>query len=436
MNIHWFSPLPPAKTGIAQYTACLMPVLASKAHVTLWTDQAEWDPALENYGPVRWLKGSEPAWKDLNLGDCCFFHLGNHHGFHGAIWEVSRRHPGVIVLHDHCLQDFFAAVFKATGRHAEYIAQMARYYGAAGRQAAEQFIKGVLGTEVLSQYYPFSPLAVENALGVLVHTVDAQTDLKRCKRWPIALAPLPFAATPEGIEQQSGRFHKYATRPPYRLVMFGYIAANRRLDIVLQALADFPRRDCFRLDVFGELWNPAEMQAKIQSLGLQRLVTLHGFVDDDRLESALESAHLAINLRFPTMGEASLSQLRIWNHSLPSLVTRVGWYASLPEHAVTFVSVEEEKQDLCEHWNAFLTDPAAFAARGRNGRRVLEEAHAPDPYCHALLEFAEAVRPWRAATLAFHLADRVSAHISQWASPQLGDDASRRVAEEILSLVK
>ena len=47
MKLNWFSPLPPAKTGIADYTLGLLPALSKQAEVVLWTDQSSWDRALE-----------------------------------------------------------------------------------------------------------------------------------------------------------------------------------------------------------------------------------------------------------------------------------------------------------------------------------------------------------------------------------------------------
>ena len=45
--LHWFSPLEPARTAIAHYTTHVLPELAAASEVTLWTDQKQWDPALE-----------------------------------------------------------------------------------------------------------------------------------------------------------------------------------------------------------------------------------------------------------------------------------------------------------------------------------------------------------------------------------------------------
>ena len=61
----------------------------------------------------------------------------------------------------------------------------------------------------------------------------------------------------------------------------------------------------------------------------------HGFTSEKKLDEALSQAHLAINLRYPTMGEA-WSQLRIWAHASQS-GSQVGWYATLPPDTVRFV---------------------------------------------------------------------------------------------------
>jgi len=46
------------------------------------------------------------------------------------------------------------------------------------------------------------------------------------------------------------------------------------------------------------------------------------------------------------MGEASGSQLRIWNAGTPAAVTREGWYAELSEDTVYFIDQESEISQL------------------------------------------------------------------------------------------
>src|SRR3712207_5618000 len=107
MKINWFSPLPPAKTDIAHCTARVLPALAERARVTLWTDEASWDPGLERYAAVRRYRPDAPPWTELNRADANVYHIGNNYLFHGSIWQVSRRLPGIVVMHDVRLHDFF-----------------------------------------------------------------------------------------------------------------------------------------------------------------------------------------------------------------------------------------------------------------------------------------------------------------------------------------
>jgi hypothetical protein len=98
MRLHWFSPLPPAKTEIAAYTIRLLSALQKRAEVMLWTDQAEWDAHIAHYAIVRRYQPEHLPWTELNRGDMSVYHIGNNHRFHEAIWQVSRSHPGVVVL--------------------------------------------------------------------------------------------------------------------------------------------------------------------------------------------------------------------------------------------------------------------------------------------------------------------------------------------------
>jgi SAM-dependent methyltransferase len=198
--------------------------------------------------------------------------------------------------------------------------------------------------------------------------------------------------------------------------MFGYIHVNRRLDAVLEAFAGLPERDRFRLAIYGQIWDSDRVRARIKSLRLQALVTLPGFVPEMELNDALASAHLAINLRHPTMGEASGSQLRIWDHALPSLVTPRGWYKNLPHDAVAFVPPEHEIAAIQTHLRTFLANPERFARMGEQGRRFLEEYHTPEAYAQAAVDLAAAAQCFRPYAAARELANRVDAEMRVWAS--------------------
>lgn len=429
MKINWFCPLPPAKTSIADdYLVGILPALSKHAELTLWTDQSNWDRDLENLARVRSYDPRRMNWPELHHADATFYNIGNNHLFHTSIWQVSRQHPGIVILHDLRVHNFFESLYRGQWRDtAGYLAQMKRCYGSAGLRAANEFVNGAVNIDYLTEHYPLTPLALDNCLAVVVHTQEALTQVEALKQWPLALASLP-RTLPLDHDTSAAR----PGGPPYRLIMFGYMGRNRRLDSVLEALAALPERESFQLDIFGEIPDARSLRSRIGKLGLGRMVQLHGYTPESELNKVLKASQLAINLRYPTMGEASGSQLRIWYHALPSLVTDIGWYSSLSRDTVAHVRPEHEIADIQLHLRTFIDNPNSFAEMGQRGLRTLREQHDPEAYVRAIMEMAANVRQFSVRKSAYDLARRAGESMGTWNKEN--GDTPRRVAERILQI--
>ena len=431
MKINWFCPLPPAKTSIADdYLVGILPSLAKHSELTLWTDQNHWDKTLESLAVVQHYQPERINWTALNNADVTFYNIGNNHLFHASIWQVSQRHPGIVVLHDLRVHNFYESLYRGHWRdEAGYLAQIERYYGDDGLRAATEFItSGAVNIDFMTEHYPLTPVALENCLAVMVHTQEAAEQVEAMRQWPVACVALPRTLPPPSYS--NGLTFRPA-ESPYHLVTFGYMGRNRRLDAVLQALATFPERNHFKLDVFGEVPDGRTLRKRIGQLGIGHLVQLHGYAAETELNQVLQTSHLAINLRYPTMGEASGSQLRIWYNALPSLVTDVGWYSSLPRDTVAHVRPEHEIDDIQSHLQAFLRNPKEFAEMGQRGLRKLLEHHDPEKYVQAILDMAANARQFRVRKSAYDLAKRVGATMN-WAS-NAGEEPNR-IAQKILEI--
>lgn len=426
MKLNWFSPLPPSPTGIAEYTATIVPWLSAHAAITLWTDQETWDPAIEKYAAVRQYTATNLPWDELNAGNAVY-HIGNNPDFHRTIWEVSQRHAGVVILHDLRLQDFFWSIFK--WEPDTYIALMQSTYGKPGADAAVCALKNPeeeLQTVCLR--FPLAEAAIKDALGVLVHTPGGFDLLSGKCHPPLGYLPFPYAAASESTLLAWEVRRNRPPKPPYQLVMMGYINPNRRLNSILQALARMPDRDRFRLDVFGPVWGDEDVKKTIADLGLETIVTLRGYTSPSDLDQAIAGADLALNLRFPTMGEASMSQLQVWDHRLPSMVTRTGWYGTLPENSVLFVEPEREIEDLTRHLTAFANNPGAFTRLGENGRKVLFDQHAPEQYASNLVDFLNSAVKYRPTAALIKASGRVGTLMQGWIRPLAAEHAGNRLA--------
>ncbi|MEP6809295.1 MAG: glycosyltransferase, partial [Chthoniobacterales bacterium] len=114
------------------------------------------------------------------------------------------------------------------------------------------------------------------------------------------------------------------------------------------------------------------------------------------------------------MGEASASQLQIWQHGLPSLVTDIGWYATLPNDIVARVRRQHEIEDIREHLRRFLENPAPYHEIGRNGLRYVSEHHTVEAYVDALFQLLAAIPPDRTRTAVPWLSERAGQAMQPW----------------------
>jgi glycosyltransferase involved in cell wall biosynthesis len=436
VKLNWFSPLPPQRSGIADYAAIVLPMLAARARIRVWTDQVGWDTSVERAAEVRHYRADAMPWREVNQADVTIYHLGNHAGFHGVIWQVSRRCPGVVILHDLRFHDLFDTLYRQAGDRAGYVGLMGDRYGAAGAADAATAWDGWRSIDYLAARYPLTTLAAEHALGVLVHNPRSVETLKREMPCPVAYSPLPYPrAGSAGV--RAGGSTRVPEGPPFHIVALGHFGRNRRLTSLIDALSMLGEPGRFRLDVYGPTDEAGDLPRHVRSLGLEAVVRLHGFVPDAELEAALASAHLAANLRYPTMGEASLSQLRLWSHGLPTLVSRTGWYATLPPETVAFVRPEHEAADVQRHLRDFLADPDRFHEMGARARRLLEGQHAPDAYAAALMTFAREADRLRPQTAAARLVDRARRQFQAVLGPSadLASPAAQTPNESLLAEV-
>jgi glycosyltransferase involved in cell wall biosynthesis len=373
------SPLDPSATEIARYSSQILPQLAHELRVAAVEDGAgARDPDWWDAGQLK----PEPA---AGVAALPVYHIGNNPA-HLPIFAQSQREPGLVVLHDLSLVDLARHISRERGEPDWWKRQMLRQYGEAVAGLVHRSENSAADYIDMTSNYPLFLPFVEDALGVVVHSDHARRAL---------LDRLPAGAAVRRLDLPGSRSiavpERDYTARPLSFVFCGHVGPNRRLLEFLEAWGTVEQRDAFRLHLYGNINNRAELQQYAERAGVAGLVSIHGYVPEDKLESALQSAHFAINLRWPTMGEASASQLRYWSAALPSLVTDVGWYAELPDDAVCKISTSTEIQDIAAVLRDALQRPREYQRRGRRGWEYLGGQHAPADYARQLAGFVEAL---------------------------------------------
>lgn len=383
------APWPPARSEIANNVAdSQLPVLFKRADIALVGEQ-EVPPDISRLRdiPVLNVAAAFARYPDARL----IAHLGNHSEHIAAASRSLSIRPGFAVLHDLVLHHALYNICYSEQRQADYVAALHQYYGQRGEEIGKAACAdGRVVHREATQYPLFEPF-LENALGVITHSVMAYERVAESDRWPVCRIGLPFAGPNDEnrkriIEHRSAQAETIAVGGQLRLMVFGHLGPNRGLNLLLKALTQLAEKR-IRLDIFGSIEDRDSIEEQISIGGLQDAVTIHGYVDDETLEKALTDAHMAINLRSPTLGEASASQLRLYATGLPAVVTRHGWYAEQPPSAVRFVRVGNEISDLVLLLQDVLRAPRQLPVIVAAGIDHLLSEHHPEIYADALLQF-------------------------------------------------
>src|SRR5262249_10191137 len=110
VKVAYYSPLPPSRSGIADYSALLLPALRERVEVVV----------------------AEPG-KRAPATDVALYHVGNDPEAHGWIVDALRERPGVVVLHEYVLHHLIAGITIGRGDGRGYLDAMERELGVPGR---------------------------------------------------------------------------------------------------------------------------------------------------------------------------------------------------------------------------------------------------------------------------------------------------------------
>src|SRR5215471_16159184 len=173
MKLAYFSPLSPQRSGISDYSEELLPYLAEAAEITLFVDgfQPVNSEVLSRFEICDYRRRPDLL-ERLKSCDAIVYHMGNDHRYHTGIYEALVRYPGILVLHDFALQDFFFNLANSRRDLRLYLDEVARCYGETVRNAANEALAGGAMPRIASNRvdFPLNDAIVRAARGVIVHS--------------------------------------------------------------------------------------------------------------------------------------------------------------------------------------------------------------------------------------------------------------------------
>jgi glycosyltransferase involved in cell wall biosynthesis len=208
MTVGYFAPLPPARTGVADYAGALL-------------------HALRKHGDVK--VGAYDA-------DIALYHIGNNQ-LHGTIYDRALTNPGIVILHDAVLQHFLLGRLDQE----RYVDEFVYNYGEWTRSLAEDMWKHRARSAADPRYFawPMLKRIVMTARGVAVHNPAAAAIVRRhAPDTCVIEIPHLFVPPETPFEVDALRLRSQLELGPRTLFIgvFGHQRESKRLPVVLRAL--------------------------------------------------------------------------------------------------------------------------------------------------------------------------------------------------------
>jgi glycosyltransferase involved in cell wall biosynthesis len=390
-RLAFVSPLPPERSGIADYSAELLPELGRHYDIDVVLQQASLDaPWVAANCTVR-----SAAWFEMHADeyDRIVYQFGNS-PYHEHMFALLARHPGVVVLHD-----FFQSgtlTGGETGRLPGGFPQA--LYESHGYAALIDEMQ--IGQEAAAWKYPCNKEVLDRAQGVIVHSrfamqlADTWYGPGSAREWEYI--PL-LRAGPPAVERRAARERLGITDADFLVCSLGMLGPSKLNDRLLDAwlgspLADDPR--C-RLAFVGESQSTEYCNNLVRAIRLSRpggSVRITGFAPRQLYEDYLAAADMAVQLRTLSRGETSASVLDCLARGVPTIANVNGSVVELPDETLLKIPDEFAQAELVDALVRLWRDPDTRAELARCGSEHVRTVHAParagDLYRDAIEGFA------------------------------------------------
>jgi glycosyltransferase involved in cell wall biosynthesis len=327
-RVAFVSPMPPARSGIASYSAAVLRALDSTGYRSRRSITPIWPIEPKHDREMRSFK----------LG---VFQIGNHIDFHREIYRLASLFPGVVVLHDMGYDEFVRDLV-VRGDPFGY-----RATAEASRLAGELTLPEARIHAPLSRPWP-AHLA-RGARGIVVHSEFCRRYLEDfgC-RTPVFVVPHPpveherdlLRAEPAGrrLRERLG----LTTEDVLLVAPPGDLSRAKQLDVILAAAERLGPE--VHVGIVGRRIG-YDIDSVVRSSTLGPRVHLAADVNDDDFRAWLSAADVVVNLRFPHRGEVSGTLIRAMQVGRACVVSATGTYLEIPKDVVVHVGEGAPRAD-------------------------------------------------------------------------------------------
>jgi glycosyltransferase involved in cell wall biosynthesis len=432
LRVAWFSPMPPSSSGIAAYSAEVLPRLRARGvEIDVIAESAA--PPADGVVAARdfvWMARRRPY-------DLTVYQLGNAR-CHDYMWGYLFRYPGLVVLHDAQIHQARAQSLlqRWKPRRSDYLAEFRASHPGAPDDLGLLFEAGLGGS--LYGHWPLVRLVLQGARLAVVHSPALARRLQ--ETWGVEVASLPMGVPdpldpPPAVSPANIRTRHGVPEGAVVVGAVGGVTPEKRLPELLAAMAALgDRQPHLHLLVVGAPAAHYDVAADAAARGLGDRVHLTGFVDDAELGAYLAAIDICACMRWPSNGETSASWWRAMAAGRATIITDLvhqpelpvvdprGWRtlgpAGAPPVAVA-IPILDEHRTLVETLDVLGRSAVTRREIGDEARRYWMARHTLDLMAEAYVALLPraAARTAPAVDLPAHLRKNGDEHLTALLAP-------------------
>ena len=369
-HIGFWTPIPPQRTGIADYSHLLLSELVHEWEITVVIDERvvnsfsavegrAWRPPegvdLIDFRAVR------PGQFDLNV-----YQMGNNAEFHAFMHRQALDVPGLLVLHDPSLYDFYVAL--CGGDKSRAFLDEAEYDLGGPMQRMPRIRVGKR-VQVDRLALLMTRRLVEASAMTIVHSDWACNAL---------LAKTPYVSIHRVFLPAKVLHRRVPSSRNITFGIFGGINHHKRVIESLSAFAEFHQQySNARLMIAGRIDVPeivGEIERFVVRNGLTQFVETRFDVEEYEMDRLLLSCDVLIALRWPTAGETSALVMRAFGAGVAVITSDVPQSREFDEAYCWRVAIDEpaESRQLTSLMDKAAKDLDGMREVGRAAQRWME----------------------------------------------------------------
>lgn len=346
-KIALFTPLPPKKSGISDYSLELIPFLSKYFDIDIYIDDyiVDSDFLKYNYNIINYRLFDQ----NKDLYDNIVYQFGNS-SYHAYMYDIALKYSGVVVLHDFYLSGLVNHIAHTSNIPQFFFDALEYSHGDIGTSYKKDIFSGKKTVTDAIKDLPLNKHIIDAAKAIIVHS-DYSKELfsQFCDKSYniIKINQLIKIPSQKAINTKQTKKSKLGFSIDETIISaFGHISESKQYHFILESMiqGNLFEKHNIKLIFVGEFVCPNYKQKILDFIDKNKLnkkVIITGFVDDDIYKNYLLASDIGINLRSDSRGETSRALLMNMAYALPTIVNDYATFSELPDNTLIKVNTAD-----------------------------------------------------------------------------------------------